>query len=98
MLLDEIDRAEIHSSKGLPAGVVTIGSEVEILDAHTGGTRQLRLVLPSEADVDAGRVSVLTPIGAGLIGLRKGQSIEWPYRTGETRMLKILKVTRPKPA
>lgn len=97
MLLDEIDRAEIHSSKALPAGVVTIGSEVEILDAHTGGTRQLRLVLPSEADVDAGRVSVLTPIGAGLIGLRKGQSIEWPYRTGETRMLKILKVTRPKP-
>ena len=95
MLLDEIDRAEVHSPDALPAGVVTIGSEVEVLDAHTGGTRQLRLVLPNEADVDAGRVSILTPIGAGLIGLRKGQSIEWPYRTGETRMLTILKVTRP---
>ena len=98
MLLDEIDRAEIHAPGALPADVVTIGSEVEVLDAHTGATRQLRLVLPSEADVDAGRVSILTPIGAGLIGLRKGQSIEWPYRTGETRMLKILKVTRPTPA
>ena len=98
MLLDEIDRAEIHAPGAMPANVVTIGSEVEVLDAHTGATRQLRLVLPSEADVDAGRVSILTPIGAGLIGLRKGQSIEWPYRTGETRMLKILKVTRPTPA
>lgn len=97
MLLDEIERAEIHAPDGLPADVVTIGSEVEVLDAHTGTTRQLRLVLPSEADVDAGRVSILTPMGAGLIGLRKGQSIEWPYRTGETRMLKILKVTRPTP-
>ena len=97
MLLDEIERAEIHAPGALSADVVTIGSEVEVLDAHTGTARQLRLVLPSEADVDAGRVSILTPIGAGLIGLRKGQSIEWPYRTGETRMLKILKVTRPTP-
>jgi regulator of nucleoside diphosphate kinase len=98
MLLDEIGRAEVHARDTLPPDIVTIGSEVEVLDAHTGGTRQLRLVLPSEADVDAGRVSILTPIGAGLIGLRKGQSIEWPYRSGETRMLKILKVTRPTPA
>ena len=97
MLLDEIERAEIHAPDALPPDVVTIGSEVEVLDAHTGTTRQLRLVLPSEADVDAGRVSILTPMGAGLIGLRKGQSIEGPYRTGETRMLKILKVTRPTP-
>jgi regulator of nucleoside diphosphate kinase len=95
MLLDEINRAEIHSAGALPADTVTIGSEVEVLDEHTGGTRQLRLVLPADADVDAGRLSVLTPMGAGLIGLRKGQSIEWPYPTGETRMLKILKVTRP---
>jgi regulator of nucleoside diphosphate kinase len=98
MLLDEIDRAEVHARDALPADVVTIGSEVEVLDAHTGATRQLRLVLPSEADVEAGRVSILTPIGAGLIGLRKGQSIEWPYRSGETRMLRILKVTCPTPA
>ena len=95
MLLDEINRAEIYTTDALPADVVTIGSEVEVLDAHTDATRKLRLVLPSEADVDAGRVSILTPMGAGLIGLRKGQSIEWPYRNGDTRMLTILKVSRP---
>lgn len=98
MLLDEIDRAEIYASDALPADVVTIGSEVEVLDTHTAATRTLRLVLPAEADVDAGLVSILTPMGAGLIGLRKDQSIEWPYRNGETRLLTILKVTRPTPA
>ena len=95
MLLDEIDRAEIHAPDALPADVVTIGSGVEVLDGLTGATRQLRLVLPGEVDVDAGRVSILTPIGAALIGLRKGQSIEWPYPSGDTRTLKILKVIRP---
>lgn len=95
LLLDEIDRAELHAPGEMPADIVTIGSGVEVLDAHKGATRELRLVLPAEADVDSGRVSILTPIGAGLIGLKKGQSIEWPYPSGETRMLKILKVTRP---
>ena len=95
MLLKEIDRAELHEPGSLPADAVTIGSEVEVLDTHTGITRRLRLVLPAEADVDAGLVSILTPIGAGLIGLTSGQSIEWPYPNGETRALKILSVTRP---
>ena len=95
MLLDEINRAEIHAPDKLPADVVTIGSGVEVLDGLTGATRQLRLVLPGEVDVDAGRVSILTPIGAALIGLRKGQSIEWPYPSGDTRTLRILQVIRP---
>ena len=95
MLLKEIDRAELHEPGSLPADAVTIGSEVEVLDTHTGITRRLRLVLPAEADVDAGRVSILTPIGAGLIGLTSGQSIDWPYPNGDTRTLKILSVTRP---
>jgi regulator of nucleoside diphosphate kinase len=96
MLLEEIDRAEIHSRETMPSQTVRIGSEVEVLDAKTGTTRHLRLVLPIDADLEAGRVSILTPIGAGLIGLRKGQSINWPYPDGSSRILRILKVTHPK--
>ena len=97
MLLEEIDRAEIHSRDTMPSQIVTIGSEVEVLDAKSGTTRHLRLVLPIDADIEAGRVSILTPMGAGLIGLRKGQSINWPYPDGSSRILKILKVTQSKP-
>jgi regulator of nucleoside diphosphate kinase len=92
MLLDEIDRAEIHAPDALPPGIVSIGSEVEFLDVASGATRSVRLVLPADADTDAGCVSILTPIGAGLIGLREGQSIDWPCATGKTRQLRILKV------
>lgn len=95
MLLDEIDRAEIHARDTLPGDVVSLGSEVEVLDEQTGAMRQLRLVLPTEANVETGSVSILTPMGAGLIGLRKGQSIDWPYPRGDSRSLKILNVSRP---
>src|SRR3546814_7554315 len=46
MLLDEINRAEIHSVDTIPADAVTLGSEVEFLDEATGTTRRVRLVLP----------------------------------------------------
>ncbi|PWG03048.1 nucleoside diphosphate kinase regulator [Sphingosinicella humi] len=95
MLLDEIDRAEIYARDELPDDVVTIGSEVEFVETATGATRRVRLVLPAEADIENDRVSILTPIGAGLIGLRKGQSIDWPCPSGRPRVLQILNVTRP---
>jgi regulator of nucleoside diphosphate kinase len=95
MLLDEINRAEIHEPDDVPPDLVTLGSEVEFLDVDTGATRKVRLVLPAQADIDAGRVSILTPMGAGLIGLRKGQSIDWPRPDGRPRELRILDVCRP---
>lgn len=98
MLLGEIERAETHAADALPQGTVTIGSEVDFLDENTHRVRTVTLVLPGEADIQAGRVSVLTPIGAGLIGLREGQAIDWPDRDGTPHRLKILAVRRPESA
>ncbi len=95
MLMDEIDRAEIHARDSVPAGIVSIGSEVEFLDVERNTRRKVRLVLPGEADIEAGRISILTPVGAGLIGLARGQSIDWPCPNGRARVLKILSVTPP---
>ena len=95
LLLDEIDRADIHDDGALPADVVALGSEVEFLDVEAGTTRKVQLVLPGDADIDAGRISILTSVGAGLIGLRTGQSIDWPSPSGRPRVLRILAVTRP---
>ena len=79
----------------MPPDVVTMGAEVEFADARSGERRAVRLVWPAEADIEAGRISVLTPIGAGLIGLSPGQSIEWPDRDGNTRRLSVLGVRQP---
>lgn len=95
MLLGEIERAETHSADTLPAGTVTIGAEVDFLDEDRQRRRTVTLVLPGDADIGAGRISVLTPVGAGLIGLREGQAIDWPDRDGASHRLRVLAVRRP---
>ncbi|HEY9552332.1 nucleoside diphosphate kinase regulator [Allosphingosinicella sp.] len=95
MLLAEIERAEIHDADTLPEDAITLGSEIEYLDEASDTRRTVRLVLPAEADIEAGRISVLTPMGAGLIGLSTGQTIEWPDLEGRERRIKILAVRRP---
>jgi regulator of nucleoside diphosphate kinase len=91
-LAREIARACIVEPADRPAGVVGMGSKVEFRDDTTTSVRVLTLVYPDEADLEAGRISVLSPIGAALIGLAAGQSIEWQTPAGGWRSLTALKV------
>jgi regulator of nucleoside diphosphate kinase len=97
-LAREIERANVVDSWQTPAGLVTMGSEVEFRDDTTGQVRRVTLVYPHEADVSVGKISVLTPIGAALIGLSVGQSIEWKTLLGERRSLTVLHVNPFPPA
>jgi len=92
MLLEEIARATLHEAADLPPDVVSMNATVRFADEANGREHHYRLVYPGDADISAGRLSILTPIGAGLIGLSRGQSILWPDRTGKTRRLEILGV------
>ena len=56
------------------------------------GIITVTLVYPRDADISRGRVSVLTPVGAALIGVSAGDSITWETRTGELRKLTVLKI------
>jgi len=56
------------------------------------------LVYPAEADISQGRISVLTPVGTALIGLRSGGSITWETPAGEARQLTVLAVRDSHPA
>ena len=94
LLLREVTRAKVHAPDAMPADVVTMGAEVEFVDEGSGAARTVQLVYPPEADIAAGRISILTPIGAGLIGLKAGQSILWPDRDGCERALRIVRVAQ----
>lgn len=94
LLLEEIERATLHKPRRIPRDVVTMGSVVAFTDEASDTTRTVQLVYPGDADIDAGRVSILTLVGAGLIGLREGDSIFWPGRDGHRRMLTITAVRR----
>ncbi|WP_326490664.1 nucleoside diphosphate kinase regulator [Sphingobium sufflavum] len=92
MLLTEIGRAHIAPAKNVADSVVTMHATVDFTDQASGATRTVQLVWPAEADIEAGRISILTPVGAGLIGLSVGQSILWPDRSGHERTLTIERV------
>jgi regulator of nucleoside diphosphate kinase len=95
LIMGELDRARLHGGRSLPKNVVALGSEVEFIDTATHARRRVRLVLPSDADPGEACISVLTPVGAGLIGMSEGREIEWPCRDGRPRTLKILAVNQP---
>lgn len=95
MLLDEVDRADIYGPEDLPEDVVTLGSEIEFLDEGSGQSRRVTIVLPAHANIEAGRISILTPAGAGLIGVSVGEAIDWPDVAGRQHRLKILSVRQP---
>lgn len=92
LLLAEINRAKVVQDSRLPQDVVAMQSTVKFADEASGVERTLQLVYPQEADIEAGRISILSLVGAGLLGLRPGQSISWPDRTGKQRTLRIIEV------
>lgn len=89
-LLDELDRARVVDDGKLPDDVVRMGSAVTY--RTDAGEHAVTLVYPAEADIAAGRISVMTPIGTALIGLRAGQSITWRDRADKRHMLTVLDV------
>jgi regulator of nucleoside diphosphate kinase len=95
MLLEEIERAELHEPDTLPETAVTIGSEVDFVDERTNQLRTVELVLPARANIAEGRVSIMTPMGAALYGLGAGQSIDWPDLDGHERRIRIVRVRQP---
>ena len=91
-LAREIDRAEVIEDFERRPGLVAMGSRVTFRYNTTGQTRTITLVYPEDADVAQDRISVLTPIGAALIGLSVSQSIEWQTLEGKSRSLTVTAV------
>ena len=87
-LLDELDRARVVEDRRIAADVVCMGSTLRFT-TDAGEDRTVTLVFPGEADIATGKVSVLTPIGAALIGLSASQSIDWTSRDGRIHRLTV---------
>lgn len=93
-LADELDRAIVVQKERVPEDVVTMNARCVYLDERLGTQREIELVFPEEADPAAGKVSVLTPVGSALIGLKVGQEIAWDFPDGSVRRLKVTGVCK----
>ena len=88
LLERELERATVVKPDQIPATVVTMNSEVEVMDLDTGERRSLTVVFPAMAGIEAGRVSVLAPLGTALLGSRQGAQVTWQTPRG-ARQLRV---------
>jgi regulator of nucleoside diphosphate kinase len=90
-LTQELRRAVIVDPKDVFSDVITMNSRAEMRDLESGETVAFTLVFPSEANIDEEKISVLAPIGAGMLGYRVGDEFEWNVPGGLRRM-KVMKI------
>lgn len=90
LLAEELARAQVCAEPEMPARLVRLGSRVRYRDDINGRQRVVTVVLPPDADADEGKVSVLTPIGAALLGLPEEQSFAWLDPAGALRGITVL--------
>ncbi len=85
-LLDaELSRARVVPPSDVPPNVVTMNSRLRYVSQATGASRTVTLVYPAEANFEAGRLSILTPVGCALLGLAVGQAIDWTMPNRQLR-------------
>jgi regulator of nucleoside diphosphate kinase len=85
-LEEELDRAELVQQSDIPADVITMRSTVRLKDLDTSEEMIYRLVFPTEANYDEGKISILAPIGTAMLGYRRGDMIEWQVPSGVRRL------------
>ena len=90
-LQEELDHAIIVASSDIPKNVITMNSQVCLLDRETQKEERLTLVFPQDADISKGKISVLAPIGTAMLGYRVGEVFRWKVPAGE-RILEIEKI------
>lgn len=93
-LLDELQRADVLPDAEVPEEVAGLGSWITYRDLALvpDAQAQVQLVASQDDQVRDGRISVLSSLGAALLGLRPGQSIVWDDRRGGELRLMVLAV------
>lgn len=91
-LAEELERASVVADDSFRSATARMHSTVSYRDEMACEGNIVQLVYPHEADGDSGRLSVLTPIGAALIGMSEGQRILWTDGQGRRGALAVEEV------
>lgn len=87
-----LDATDVVQSRDIEPDVVTMYSQVSIEDSHSGQRQKLTLCYPRDAAPEAGFVSVLSPVGTGLLGLRAGALATWKMPGGDQGGARITEI------
>lgn len=90
-LAHELKRAVIVKRNEFPIDGIKLNSRVRVLDLDTLKTVEFTIVMPSHADIKQKKISVLSPMGAALIGFKKSDEVRWKVPAG-LKHFRILEV------
>lgn len=90
-LSQELERATLVAPEALPADVVSMNSTVRFRLAN-GKQSTLTLVYPKDLDQSGDKISILAPVGSALLGLKCGDTINWPLPSGDMSSITVEEV------
>ena len=91
-LEDKLRSATVIDEKTIETGVVSIGSKVRVKDQKSGQSVQYHIVGSAEADPADNKLSNESPVGAALLGKKRGDVVSVAVPRGPARKLKITKI------
>lgn len=91
-LLDELARAELVEPDAMPPDVVSMNSRVRFILDDAAEPIEMTLAYPKDVNGAADKLSVLTPIGNALLGLKAGDSIAWTRPDGAPCQVRVTEV------
>lgn len=91
-LQELLDLSDLVASPAVPPTVLTMYTQALLQDPAGGEPYKLTLCYPADAEPAQGFVSVLSPVGASLLGLRVGQVAHWRLPGGQSGAARIVAV------
>lgn len=88
-----LESSDVVDSRSVPPTVVTMYSQVLVEDpSGEGATQKLTLCYPRDAEPARGFISVLSPVGSSLLGLRVGEVARWRTPAGQAGAARVVEV------
>jgi len=91
-LEEKLRSASVIDASELDSDVVRVGSLVSVKDEGSGKALKYTVVGSTEADPSENRLSNESPVGKGLLGRKKGDTVKVQLPNGKNRELKITKI------
>lgn len=88
-LLDELGRATLAEPWEMPPDVVTMNSRVRFTLDGSDQEVTMTLTYPKDMTGDPSQLSILTPVGTALLGLKVGDTISWQRPDGALFQLSV---------
>lgn len=87
-----LENSDLVSSAAVPGTVVTMNTQVRLQGDTGTAPDKVTVCYPDDAEPSQGFISVLSPLGASLLGLKAGDVARWRTPVGQERMACIVDV------